>query len=84
VTLRGSDLRDSKLVMADLSYANLSEANIEGADFTGAILDNTIWIDQRLCIPGSIGVCKRRGGKGSVLGQADRSGLTEGVNLEGR
>jgi uncharacterized protein YjbI with pentapeptide repeats len=84
VTLRGSDLRDSKLVMADLSYANLSEANIEGADFTGAILDNTIWIDQKLCSPGSIGVCKRSGGKGSVLGQADTSGLTEGVNLEGR
>ncbi|MGI9319806.1 MAG: pentapeptide repeat-containing protein [Thiogranum sp.] len=59
VTLRGSDLRDSKLVMADLSYANLSNANIEGADFTGAILDNAIWIDQRPCIPGSVGVCKR-------------------------
>ncbi|MEA2079832.1 MAG: pentapeptide repeat-containing protein [Pseudomonadota bacterium] len=59
VTLRGSDLRDSKLVMADLSYANLSDANIEGADFSGAILDNTIWIDQKLCVPGSIGVCKR-------------------------
>jgi len=59
VTLRGSDLRDSKLIMADLSYANLSDANIEGADFTGAILDYTIWIDQRPCISGSIGVCKR-------------------------
>ena len=59
VTLRGSNLRDSKLVMADLSYANLSDANIEGADFTGAILDNAIWIDQRLCIPGSVGVCRR-------------------------
>jgi len=59
VTLRGSDLRDSKLVLADLSYANLSDANIEGADFTGAILDNAIWIDQRLCVSGSIGVCRR-------------------------
>jgi len=59
VTLRGSDLRDSKLIMADLSYANLSDANIEGADFSGAILDNTIWIDQKPCVPGSIGVCKR-------------------------
>jgi len=59
VTLRGSDLRGSKLVMADLSYANLSNANIKGADFTGAILDNTIWIDQRPCIPGSVGVCQR-------------------------
>jgi len=59
VTLRGSDLRDSKLIMADLSYANLSDANIEGADLTGAIFDNAIWLDQRLCMPGSIGVCKR-------------------------
>lgn len=59
VTLRGSDLRDSKLVRADLSYANLSDANIDGADFTGAILDNTIWIDQQPCIPGSVGVCRR-------------------------
>ena len=59
VTLRGSDLRDSKLVMADLSYANLSEANIQGADFSGAILDNTIWIDRRTCVPGSVGVCRR-------------------------
>lgn len=67
VTLRGSNLRDSKLVRADLSYANLSDANIEGADFTGAILDNAIWIDQRPCIPGSIGVCKRYKSKSSSL-----------------
>jgi hypothetical protein len=59
VSLRGSDLRDSKLAMADLSYANLSEANIEGADFTGAVLNNTIWIDQKTCAAGSISVCER-------------------------
>jgi len=59
VTLRGADLRNSTLVQADLSYANLSGASIEGANFTGAILDNAIWVDQRPCLPGSVGVCKR-------------------------
>jgi len=59
VALRGSDLRNSKLVKANLSYANLSGASIEGADFSGAILDNAIWIDQKPCIPGSIGECRR-------------------------
>lgn len=58
-SLRGANLRNSRLLMADLSYADLSNANIEGADFTGAILDNTIWIDRKPCVPGSIGVCKR-------------------------
>lgn len=59
VTLRGSDLRNSTLVQADLSYANLSGARIEGANFTGAILDNAIWVDQKPCLPGSVGACKR-------------------------
>lgn len=59
VTLRGADLRNSTLIQADLSYANLSGASIEGADFTGAILDNAIWVDQKPCVPGSVGVCKR-------------------------
>ncbi len=59
VTLRGADLRNSTLVQADLSYANLSGASIEGANFTGAILDNAIWIDQKPCVPGSVGACKR-------------------------
>jgi len=59
VTLRGADLRNSTLVQADLSYANLSGASIEGANFTGAILDNAIWVDQKPCVPGSLGACKR-------------------------
>lgn len=58
-TLRGADLRNSSLVQADLSYANLSSASIEGADFSGAILDNAIWVDQKPCVPGSVGVCLR-------------------------
>ena len=59
VTLRGSDLRYANLSKADLSYANLSGADIDGADFSGAVLDRAIWIDQRPCAPGSIGVCRR-------------------------
>ncbi|MFQ5643410.1 MAG: pentapeptide repeat-containing protein [Thiogranum sp.] len=59
VALRGADLRNSNLAQADLSYANLSGASIEGANFSGAILDNAIWVDQKPCVPGSTGVCKR-------------------------
>jgi hypothetical protein len=59
-TLRGSDLRGTRLVEANLAYANLSGAAIDGADFSGAVLDHTIWIDQRLCAPGSIGACRRQ------------------------
>ena len=58
-TLRNADLRGSRLTKADLSYANLSGADISGADLEGAILDNTIWIDQLPCLPGSVGACKR-------------------------
>ena len=58
-TLRNANLSGSQLTGADLSYANLSGADISGANFEGAILDNTIWIDQIPCMPGSIGVCKR-------------------------
>jgi hypothetical protein len=58
-TLRNADLSGSQLTRADLSYANLSGADIRGANLEGAILDNTIWIDQRPCMPGSVGVCKR-------------------------
>ena len=84
VTLRGSDLRESKLVMADLSYANLSDANIEGADFTGAILDNAIWVDQRPCIPGSVGVCRRYKNAGPALDQQGNAFLHKRINREGR
>jgi hypothetical protein len=62
VALRGGDLRDARLVEANLSYANLSGARLEGADLSGAILDHTIWIDQRSCLPGSVGECKRKAG----------------------
>lgn len=60
VALRGSDLRNARLVEANLSYANLSGARLEGADFSGAILDHTIWTDQRPCAAGSVGECKRQ------------------------
>jgi len=58
-TLRNADLSGSQLSKADLSYANLSGADIDGANLEGAILDNTIWVDQLPCMPGSVGVCKR-------------------------
>lgn len=58
-TLRNADLSGSRLTKADLSYANLSGADIRGANLDGAILDNTIWIDQLPCMPGSVGACKR-------------------------
>jgi hypothetical protein len=58
-SLRGSNLRHASFANANLSYANLSRAHIEGADFSGAILDHTIWIDQRTCAPGSLGACRR-------------------------
>ncbi len=53
---------------ADLSGANFTRANLVGADFRGAKVDQmtlfigsrlagAIWIDGRICSPGSIGVC---------------------------
>jgi len=56
-TLRGANLRGALLLKSNLAYANLSGADIEGADFTGAVLDNAIWINERTCLPGSIGRC---------------------------
>jgi len=56
-TLRGANLRGARLVESNLAYANLSGAGIDNADLTGAVLDNAIWIDERTCLPGSIGRC---------------------------
>lgn len=57
VSLRGSDLRAADLRRANLAYADLSGATLEGADLAGAVLDNAIWVDGRLCAPGSVGQC---------------------------
>lgn len=56
-TLRGANLRGARLSDSNLAYANLSGALIEGADLSGAVLDNAIWVDERTCLPGSLGRC---------------------------
>jgi hypothetical protein len=56
--LNAANLRNTDLGDADLSYANLYGADISGADFSGARLDQTRWIDGRLCQPGSTGTCR--------------------------
>lgn len=53
-SLVGADLRD-----ADLSFANLEGADLRRADLSGARLHKTIWVDGRLCPPGSVGSCQR-------------------------
>ena len=58
--LRNSDLRGAKLVGANLSYADLSGALLAGSDLRGARLDHAVWIDERRCGAGSLGVCQRR------------------------
>jgi hypothetical protein len=58
VNFRGADLSQANLRNADLSYANLLSTNITGADFTGAKLDNTRWVDGKICAAGSIARCK--------------------------
>ena len=56
--LQEADLSYANLQNADLSNADLSGAIITGANFKNAKLDNTIWVDQRICDAGSIGKCE--------------------------
>ncbi|MCG8325780.1 MAG: pentapeptide repeat-containing protein [Thiotrichales bacterium] len=58
VDFRHADLSYVNFEHADLSYADLSGAVIGGADFSNARLDNAIWVDQKTCLRGSIGVCR--------------------------
>lgn len=55
--LRGADLRGTQLSGADLSYADLREAHLEGAEFSQTRFDNAIWVDGRICKPGSVDRC---------------------------
>ncbi len=57
VNLRRANLANADLRGADLSYANLTEAVLRGAKLGGARLDKAIWIDGRVCAPGSLGEC---------------------------
>ena len=56
--LTGADLTSAKLAGADLHFADLRGALLAGADFAGAILDNTIWIDGKVCGLDSVGRCR--------------------------
>jgi len=61
--LKGTNLRSADLNKADFTYADLSYANLQGATvretiFTGAKLDNVIWVNGQLCLPGSVGQCR--------------------------
>lgn len=53
-----ADLRNADLSDADLSYANLYGANIDGTVMVGTRLDQTRWVDGRICHKGSVGECR--------------------------
>jgi hypothetical protein len=54
VDLTGADLSGS-----DLSYADLTRARLDGARLEGATLSRAVWVDGRVCAPGSVGSCAR-------------------------
>ncbi len=54
VELTGADLSGS-----DLSYADLTRARLDGARLEGATLSRAVWVDGRVCAPGSVGACAR-------------------------
>ena len=55
--LARADLAYADLRGADLSYSDLSGAVIGGALLTAARLDHAVWVDGRVCRPGSRGSC---------------------------
>ncbi len=55
--LQGGDLTGADLTGADLSNADLKGATITFAKIADAKLDNTIWIDGKVCAVGSVGNC---------------------------
>lgn len=55
--LRGADLTGADLGGADLSYADLYQARLGDALLAGARLDRAVWVDGRVCGPGSVGAC---------------------------
>ncbi|WP_428624296.1 pentapeptide repeat-containing protein [Sedimenticola sp.] len=56
-TLRQADLSYADLTGADLSFADLTGANLGGAKLQQVRLDNAIWINGAVCLPGSTGGC---------------------------
>ena len=67
--LDGANLAYAVFQGANLTAANLNKADMSNADLKGAMitlaklietkLDNTIWIDGKVCAVGSVGVCKQ-------------------------
>ena len=55
--LRRADLRGARLAGADMSYADLREARLEGVTLSQTRFDNALWIDGRVCRPGSVDRC---------------------------
>ncbi|MCW9025010.1 MAG: pentapeptide repeat-containing protein [Gammaproteobacteria bacterium] len=58
--LQHADLSHANLTNANLSYVDLSNAKLQGVIFDGVILDNAIWVDGQVCMPGSVGSCNTR------------------------
>lgn len=57
--LINSDLSYADLSGADLRFSNLTNANLGGANLAQTQFGNAIWIDGRICLPGSVGRCSR-------------------------
>lgn len=55
--LRRADLRGARLAGADMSYADLREARLDGAMLSETRFDNALWVDGRVCRPGSVDRC---------------------------
>ena len=55
--LRRADLRGARLAGTDMSYADLREARLEGVTLSETRFDNALWVDGRICRPGSVDRC---------------------------
>lgn len=58
--LRGANLANANFAGSNLSYVNFTGANIQNIHLANARLDEAIWVDGRLCLPGSVGRCNTR------------------------
>ena len=61
--LERADLAEANLERAEMAGANLNSAslrlaNLNAAKLEGASLENAVWTDSRICLPGSIGSCR--------------------------
>jgi hypothetical protein len=55
--LHEADLSNADLSNANLTHAVLNGANLTNTNLTGAVLDKAVWVDNRVCAPGSVGKC---------------------------